>query len=103
MPADEPAREHAVGRDADPKLTTGWKNLVLDVARDERVFNLQIADRVHGSGAPQRLRADFGQADVPHIAGLHHVRDRTDCLLDRNVRINARWPIDVDMIETEPL
>src|SRR5262249_32797082 len=103
MAADEPAREHAVSRDADTKRTARWQDLVLDAARDERIFNLQIADRMHGRGAPQRQRANFGQADVPHTAGLHHVGDRTDRFFDRDVRLNAGWRREVEVYGAEPL
>ena len=61
MAADQAARQHAVGGDADAKLAAGRQDLVLDAARDQRIFDLQIADRMHGGGAPDRLRADFGQ------------------------------------------
>ena len=68
--AEQAAREHAVGRDADAQLAHGGQDLLLDAAREQRVLDLDVGDRVHGGRAPDRLRADLGQADVPHVAGL---------------------------------
>ncbi len=43
--ADEAARQHAIGRDADAELAAGRQDAVLDAARDQRILDLQIADR----------------------------------------------------------
>jgi hypothetical protein len=42
MSADQPARQHAIGGDADAELPASRQDLVLDAARDQRVFDLQI-------------------------------------------------------------
>src|SRR5437870_7456958 len=51
--------------------------------------------------APNRLNADLGQADVADVARLHHVGDGTYRILDRHVWIEARWPVDVDVIDAK--
>ena len=51
----------------------------------ERIFDLQVADRMHGCGAPDCVGANLGEPDVADIAGLHHVGDRADRFLDRHV------------------
>jgi hypothetical protein len=103
MPADETARQHAVGGDADAKLATGRENVVLDAARDQRIFDLQVGDRVRGVGAPNGVGADFRKTDMFDIAGLHHLGDGADRFLDRHRRIEPRRAVDVDMIDPEPL
>src|SRR4051794_37439066 len=56
--ADEAAGEHAVGGDADAELPAGRKDLGLDAPADQRVLDLQIADRRDRVGAADRVRAD---------------------------------------------
>jgi hypothetical protein len=79
------------------------QDLVLDAARDQRVFDLQVGDRVHGMGLADGLGADFRQADVAHIAGLDHVGDGADRVLDRHVRVQARRAVDVDVVGAQAL
>jgi hypothetical protein len=38
-------------------------------------------------GAPQRIGADLGKPDLPDIAGVDHLGDGADGLLDRDVRV----------------
>ena len=52
---EEPAREDAVGGDADSQLAAGREDLLLDPARDER------ADR------PGRAAEDLGRLDVGEV------------------------------------
>ena len=54
-------------------------------------------------GAADGVGADFGQADVPDVAGLDHVGDGADRVFDRHRRIEPRRPVDVDVIDAEPL
>ena len=84
--AEQPARENAVGGDADPELLAGRQDLGLDPARDQRVLDLQVADRMGRVGAPDRLGADLREADVANVPGLNHLADRPDRLLDRDRR-----------------
>ena len=101
--ADQATRQHAIGGDADAELAASRQDLFLDAARDQRIFDLQVGDRVHGRGAADRLGADLRQADMPDIACLHQIGDRADRILDRHIRIEPRRPVDVDMVDAQPL
>ena len=79
------------------------KNLVLDAARDQRILDLQIADRMDLGGAADGVGANLGQADVTDEPGLDHFGDGADRVLDRHVGIDARRPVDVDMVGAQPL
>ena len=68
--ADQAAAQHAVGRHGDAQLAAGGQDRRLDPARDQRVLELHVADRVHRGGPADRLGADLGEADVAHVAGL---------------------------------
>ena len=103
MPADQPARQHAIGGDADAKDAARRQDVVLDAARDERIFHLHVGDRMHGGRAPDGRRAHFRQADVAHIALLHHLADGADSILDRHRRVEARGAVDVDVVDPEAL
>src|SRR2546422_8854129 len=48
LPGEEPAPERAVGHEPDPELAARGQDLVLGVARPQRILGLQRADRVHG-------------------------------------------------------
>jgi hypothetical protein len=99
---EEPAREDAVGRDADPQLAAGGKNLLLDPAREERVLDLQVGDRVHRVRAPDRLGPDLGETDVADIARLDQLADRTHRLLARDVGEDAPGPVDIHVVDAKP-
>src|SRR5260221_1492742 len=58
--ADQAARENAVGGDGDAELARGRPGRIFDAARDQRILDLQVPDRMDGSGAPQRPPADLG-------------------------------------------
>ncbi len=55
-----------------------------------------------GVGSARRVGAGLGQADVAHVAGLDHLGDRADGLLDRHRGVDAPEPVDVDVIGAEP-
>ncbi|KWA38865.1 hypothetical protein WL27_15990 [Burkholderia multivorans] len=40
---------------------------------------------------------------MAHVAGLDEIGDRADRLLDRHRRIDARRPVEIDVVGTEPL
>jgi hypothetical protein len=61
--AQQSARQHAVGGDADPKLGEHRENGGFGTAADERVFDLEIADRVHRPCAADGVRTHLRQAD----------------------------------------
>jgi hypothetical protein len=69
---------------------------------NQRVLDLQIADRVNGIGAPDRVGTDLGKADMADIACLHHVGDCADGVLDRHRRVKTGWAVDVDVLGIEP-
>ena len=98
---DQPAGKHAVRGDRDAELAAGGQDLLLQAARQQRVLDLQVGDRVDGGGAADRLGADLGQADVAHVAGLDHLRDRPDRLLDRHVRVEPRGPVLVGVVRAQ--
>ena len=79
------------------------EDIALDAARDQRVLDLQVTDRPDGRGAPDGLRSDLGEPDVPHIPGVDELADGADRLLDGHRGIQARRPIDVDVVGTEAL
>ena len=68
----------------------------------QRIFDLQIGDRMHRMGASDRLGADFRQPDMPDVTGADHVGDGADRVLDWHCRIEPGRAIDVDMIGAEP-
>ena len=71
---------------------------LLDAAGDQGVLDLQVDDRRDGGGPAQGVRADLGEADVAHVPGLDELGDRADGLLDRDVRVDAGDPVDVDVV-----
>lgn len=62
----------------------------------------RVGDRVHCVRAAQRLDADLGQADGPHITGLHHFGNRADRFLDRHLGVDTSGPIHVHMVRAQP-
>jgi hypothetical protein len=48
---DQPARQHAIGGDADPQRAQLGQDASFDAARDERILDLQVAHRRHRMGA----------------------------------------------------
>ena len=56
-----------------------------------------------GGRPPDRLGAHLGETDVADIAGLHHVGDGADRVLDRHIGIEPGGAVDVDMIDAETL
>ena len=72
--------------------------------RDIREYSIwRSDDRVHRGRPADRLRTDLGQPDRPDVAGLDHVGDRTDGLLDRHVRVEPSGTVDVDVVGAEAL
>src|SRR5258708_4554148 len=103
MAADQPPREDAIRSDADAELAACRQDLVLDPARDEGILDLEVADRVDGVRAAERLGADLGEADMTDIAAFDQIGDRAYRLLDRHARVEAARAVDVDMIRAEAL
>src|SRR5262249_23399101 len=101
--ADEPARQHAIGRDADAELAAGLQNVALDAARDQRIFDLQVGDRMDRVGAAGGFPARLGAAELLYVTLLHPLAERADGLFDRHVGIEPRRTIDIDRFDAEPL
>src|SRR5262249_51439961 len=78
------AAERAVGDEPDPELADRGEDLVLRVARPQRVLGLQRADRVDRVRATDRLRRGLRQPEVADLALLDELRHRADRLLDRH-------------------
>ena len=61
---------------------------------------------MHGGGATDGLRARLGQADVTHVAGLDHLGDRADRLLDRQEVVDVLRrdapDVSVSVLEVRP-
>src|SRR5690606_10955593 len=100
--AEQAARQHAVGGDADAQAAGDRQDLGLDVARQQGVLDLQVADRVDGRGAAQRRGADLGQADVADVSGLDEFGDGADGVLDGHAGVEAGGTVDVDVVGAEP-
>jgi hypothetical protein len=100
---EQPTREHAVGGHAHAQLPAGGQGLRLDPARQQRVLDLQVGHWMGGMRAPERLGSCLRQADVAHPAGVDHLRDRSDRVLDRDGRVHATEAVDVDVIGAQAL
>lgn len=70
--------------------------------REARVLDLQIRDLPYRGGAPESVGADLGQSDVPDVTGVDEFADCADGF-DRDPRIQACGPVDVDVIGAQPL
>src|ERR1700683_4102103 len=62
--AENSARQDAISGYGDAKRERRGQNAPLNATTHERVFDLQIGDRVHGLRAPDGLDPDFRQADM---------------------------------------
>src|SRR5207247_1738384 len=80
---EEPAPERRVGDEADAELAACGKDLVLDVARPERILRLERGDGMHLVRAAKRIRPRLGKPEISHLAGLDELRHRAHRLLDR--------------------
>jgi hypothetical protein len=99
--AEETAAEHAVGRDGHAELARRRQDRVLDAARQQRVLDLHVGDGVDRVRAPQRVGAHLGQAEVADVPGTHQVGDRAHGVLDGDLGIDPRRPVDVDVVGAE--
>jgi hypothetical protein len=57
---------------------------------------------VNGMRPAQHVGPRLGEAEVPDVAGLDHLLDGPDRLLDRHGRIDARRLVEVDIVGAEP-
>ena len=79
------------------------QDFLFDAAADQRIFDLQVEDRMHRCGAADGLAPISDRPMCAHIAGAHHVGDRADRLLDRHARVEPRRAVDVDIVGVQPL
>ncbi len=102
--ADQAARQHAVGGDADAELAAGSAGRRPRCrARSAQYSICRSAIGMDGGGPADGLRADLRQADVADVAGLHQLGDGADRVLDRHVRVEAGRAVDVDVVHAQPL
>src|SRR2546427_10420066 len=103
LPGDEPAPERAVGHEPDPELAARGQDLVLGVARPQRILGLQRADRVHGVRAAQRRRRRFGEPQVAHLARSHERCHGAHRVLYRDGAIHAMLIVQIYVVDAQPL
>lgn len=58
---------------------------------------------MHRRRSPDGLRANLGEANVAHVAGLDHLRDGPDGLFDGHCGVQPRRPVNVDVLHAQPL
>ncbi len=102
-PAEETARQHAIGGDADAQLAQGGQDLGLDAPAHEGVLDLEAGDGRHGAGPADRRGTRLGKPDMANIARLHEVPDGPHRVLDRHRRVDAGRHVEIDPIRAEPL
>src|SRR5262249_30721350 len=101
--AQEAAAKRRIGNEADAELLQRWQNLGLDVARPQRIFGLDRADRMSLVGATDGVGAGLAQAELADLAPLDKPRHGADSVLDRHVRIDPVDIIEIDHLDAEPL
>ena len=68
---------------ADAELATSGENLILRIARPERVLRLQSGDGMDGLGAANRSGAGFGQTEKTHFTLAHEFSHCADASIYR--------------------
>ena len=58
---------------------------------------------MHGTGAPQGRRGDFGEAEVSDLAGLHQFRHGAYRVFDGHFPVEAVQIIEIDAVRAEAL
>src|SRR5690606_35193453 len=66
---------------ADPEFFQSRQNFTFRLAPPQRELALQGSDGLDGVGTMNRLRASFGQSEMPHLASGDEILDRTGDLL----------------------
>ena len=101
--AQQAARQHAVGGHADAELGKAREDLRLGSTTDERILDLQVGDRMHGVRAFDGVDPHLRQTDRADIASVDEVGNGANRVLDRHSRIEPGGPVDVDVIDAQPL
>ncbi len=81
------AGQDAVRGHADPEFPDRGQDLRLDTPAHQRVLDLQRTDGMDGIGPADGVRPHLREAEVPHVPGPDHLRDRADRVLDRDARV----------------
>src|SRR5260370_1415287 len=58
---------------------------------------------MHRMRAPNRRRRRLGQTEEADFARFDELRHRADCLLDRDLRIDAMLIVEIDDVDLQPL
>ncbi len=105
---EEAAAERAPGTDADSQLLRGRDVLALDIALDQRVFQLQRGDAFLALLLGERVRArhipggSIGEAVVADLAGAHQIGERRDHFFHRRHGVPGVQPVQIDEIGIQP-
>jgi hypothetical protein len=102
-PGEEALAERAERNHADAKLFERRNDLVLGLARPERVLALQRRHGLHRVRPANGFRSGLRQAEEAHLAGFYEVFDDARDLLHRHVGIDPVLVVEVDIIRPEPL
>ena len=87
---------------ADPLALGEGQDLLLDLARDQRVRRLQRLDRRDLLDPPQLLDVEVRDADVADEAFLLQLGERRPALLDLLVGDRPVDLVEVDRVDSEP-
>src|SRR5438105_7072313 len=89
LPGQKSATERAVRDKSNSKLSASSENLVLWIARPERVLGLQGSDGMNLHSSSQCLRSRFREPDMADFAFLHELRHCAYGLFNWRIRIDA--------------
>jgi hypothetical protein len=101
-PLKSPRESTPYAVDPDPELATGGQDLVLDGAREQRVLDLKVGDRMGGLRSADPLRTGLREPHVADVASLHHFADRANGLLDGHRGVDPTDPVDVQVVGPQP-
>src|SRR5271157_4244959 len=86
----QPPRQRPIRCRANAQFIEYRKDLRLGSTAHQRVLDLQVHNGMRRGCAPYGLWTHFGEPDISHIAGLHHIRDGPDRILNRDAGIQPR-------------
>src|SRR5437868_1435604 len=102
-PREEAFAERAEGHEADPEFLARGQHVLLGLSPEERVFALERRDGLHRVGAPDRLDARLGEAEVLDLPLPDQFLDRAGHVLDGHFGVDAVLVVEVDGLDPEPL
>src|SRR5829696_5589789 len=100
---EEALAEWAEGDEADPEFLQRRQDLLLGLSPPQRIFALEGGDWLNGMGAPDRLHACFGKAEVLDLAFLDQLLHRAGNVFDRHARIDAVLIEEIDAVGLQAL